>query len=72
MPADVTQPSFVIFAASGVVPSGASTVAWRYTLSYSTYALVIDRGDGAPTTTWIDDTANRSTTSEVRLITCRR
>jgi hydrogenase/urease accessory protein HupE len=55
LPADITQPSFVVLRATGPVPPHARSVTWGYDLSYSTYGLVFAAGEvGSPVTIWLE------------------
>jgi hydrogenase/urease accessory protein HupE len=57
LPSDVTSPAFVVLVATGPVPARAQSVTWRYSLAYSTYAVVFDDGGGSPSTQWLDGDA---------------
>jgi hypothetical protein len=55
LPADITQPSFVVLRASGPVPPHAPAVTWRYDLAYSTYGLVFVADEAeSPLTVWLE------------------
>jgi hydrogenase/urease accessory protein HupE len=55
LPADITQPSFVVLLATGPVPPHARNVTWGYDLSYSTYGLVFAAADAdSPLTVWLE------------------
>lgn len=58
LPSDVTLPAFVVLRATGAVPEHAQAVTWRYSLVYSTYAVVFaDEDGGSPSTRWLDSDA---------------
>lgn len=58
MPADLAQPAFVVLRATGAVPQRARAVTWRYSLVYSTYAVVFaDEAGGSPVTQWLEGDA---------------
>jgi hypothetical protein len=54
VPPDTGRAAFVVLAVTGESRPGAATVTWRDDLVYSTYALVLEREDDRPVTTWID------------------
>jgi hypothetical protein len=52
---DPTRPTFVVVRLSGEIPRRATTVTWRYLLSFSAYALSLqNEGHGAAMRIWLD------------------